>query len=465
MKPVDVENIRRSVLGAVLTARDAGYAEARQVWNGLIERHPAVIIRPAGPRDVAAALTVAQRAELEVSVRGGGHNFGGAAVGEGGLTIDLSSLRAVAVDPKGRTARCGGGTTWAELDAATQLHALATPGGTVSHTGVGGLTLGGGFGWLTGRHGLSCDNLVSAEVVTASGDILRAAQDEHSDLLWALRGGGGNFGVVTEFEFRLHPVGPLVQMGLFFWEAERGAPALRLAREIVGALPDWMGSLIAGLSAPPAPFVPEQHHLTPGYALVIAGFGPKSEHAELAGHIRTQLPPLWDVVTDLPYVGLQKMLDDRAPWGILGYERSLYLDDLGDEVIRAVTEFFPRRHSPQSFMPVFPMQGACTAPSDEETAFGGPRSRCALFNVTALATEADLLARDREWARAFCSALTPYAAGLGGYVNFMNDYEDDRVRAAFGPQKYERLSRIKAEYDPHNVFHRNPNIKPSLTTV
>ena len=214
-----LDRLRSRFSGRVITAGDGDYDQARSVWNGAIDAHPAVIARCAGTGDVAAAVGFAQAAGLEISVRGGAHNFGGAAVGDGGLTIDLSPLRQVLVDPDARTARVGGGATLADLDAATQAHGLATTGGTVSHTGIGGLTLGGGFGWLTPQYGLSCDNLLSAEVVTAAGQVLRASAEEHPDLFWALRGGGGNFGVVTEFEYRLHPVGPLAQLGLFFWDA------------------------------------------------------------------------------------------------------------------------------------------------------------------------------------------------------------------------------------------------------
>ena len=239
-----LDGLRSRFSGRVITATDGDYNQARSVWNGAIDARPAVIARCAGAGDVAAAVGFAQDSGLEVSVRGGGHNFGGAAVGDGGLTIDLSTMCEVMVDPDARTARVGGGATLAQLDAATQAHGLATTGGTVSHTGIGGLTLGGGFGWLTHQFGLSCDNLMSAEVVTATGEVLRASAAQHPDLFWALRGGGGNFGVVTEFEFRLHPVGPLAQLGLFFWDLADGEAALALAQQVTAGLPPRMGALI-----------------------------------------------------------------------------------------------------------------------------------------------------------------------------------------------------------------------------
>ncbi|WP_290058607.1 FAD-binding oxidoreductase [Amycolatopsis solani] len=456
-----LESLRAHLSGTVLTAGDPGYDAARSVWNGEIDRRPAVVVRPAGAADVAAALAYAREAALDVSVRGGGHNFGGAAVVAGGLCLDLSSLDAISVDPAARTARCGGGVTWARLDAATQEHALAVPGGTVSHTGVGGLTLGGGFGWLTGKHGLSCDNLLSAEVVTADGEVLRASADEHPDLFWALRGGGGNFGVVTEFEFRLHPVGPLVHLGLFFWGLEDGAAALRQAREVLGTLPAEMGVLVAGLNAPPAPFVPAEHHFRPGYALLIAGFAGEEQHAGAVRTARSGPAPLFEFVSPIPYVELQRMLDDAAPWGILGYEKAVYADGFSDEVIEVIADFLPRKASPMSIMPIFALRGAFTEVDDAATAFGGPRRPGLVVNLAALAAEPAPFAVDRAWVREFWTALAPFAANPGGYVNFMAEYEEDRVRTSYGPEKYARLARIKARYDPRNVFHHNANIPPA----
>jgi FAD/FMN-containing dehydrogenase len=456
-----LENLRARLSGAVLTDGDSGYDVARSVWNGEIDRHPALVVRPAGPADVAAALAYAREAGLDVSVRGGGHNYGGAAVVDGGLVVDLSPLDAISVDADGRTARCGGGTTWAQLDAATQAYGLAVPGGTISHTGVGGLTLGGGFGWLTGKHGLSCDNLLSAEVVTADGEVLRASAEEHPDLFWALRGGGGNFGVVTEFEFRLHPVGPIVHLGLFFWGLEDGVAALRQAREVLATLPAEMGALVAGLNAPPAPFVPEQHHFRPGYALLIAGFSGEEQHAEAIRAARSGPAPLFEFVSPIPYVELQRMLDDAAPWGILGYEKAAYADGFSDEVIEVIADFLPRKTSPMSIMPIFSMRGAFTEVDDDATAFGGPRRESILINIDSIAPEPEPFAVDRAWVREFWAALVPFSSNPAGYVNFMAEYEADRVRTSYGPAKYERLARLKAVYDPRNVFHHNANIPPA----
>ncbi|HEY3463627.1 MAG TPA: FAD-binding oxidoreductase [Amycolatopsis sp.] len=451
------------IRGTVLREGDDGYDAARRVWNGEIDRRPALIVRVAGPDDVATALAHARETGLDVTVRGGGHNFGGAAVAEGALMIDLGALRTIEVDAGRRTARVGGGATWAELDAATQEHGLATPGGTVSDTGVGGLTLGGGFGWLTPRHGLTIDNLVSAEVVTADGRVLRASETEHPDLFWALRGGGGNFGVVTEFEFRLHPVGPLVELGMFFWGLDDAPAALRFAREVLADLPDGTGAMLAGLTAPPAPFVPAEHHGAPGVALVVAGFDGPERHAEVVTRIRAGLPARFELVTPIPYTELQKLLDGGAPRGLLAYEKSLYLDELTDDVLDVVAAHLPGKSSPLSLMPVFPVRGAFSAVPDEATAFGGARRDGFVFGIATVAPTPELHAADRAWTRAFWSALTPFAANVGGYVNFMAEYEEDRVRASYGAEKYARLRRIKAAYDPGNVFHHNANIPPTGT--
>ena len=457
----ELDRLRSRFSGRLITAADDDYDQARSVWNGAIDAHPAVIARCAGAGDVAAAVGFAQEAGLEISVRGGAHNFGGAAVGDAGLTVDLSGMGEVAVDPDARTARVGGGATLAQLDAATQAHGLATTGGTVSHTGIGGLTLGGGFGWLTPQYGLSCDNLLSARVVTAAGQVLRASAEEHPDLFWALRGGGGNFGVVTEFEYRLYPVGPLAQLGLFFWDADDGEAALALAQQVTADLPPRMGAMIAGLNAPPAPFVPEQYHFRAGYALIVAAFGADAEHARLAGQIRSAVPPLFEFVTPIPYVALQQMLDQAAPWGIQAYEKSLYLDALSPEVISILTAQMRHKQSPMSLLLAFPMGGAFCQVRDEDTAFGGSRAPGVIVNAIALAPEPGLLAADRDWARQLWAGLLPHAPGLASYVNFMHDYDADRVRASYGPAKYQRLAQVKAAYDPGNVFHRNPNINPA----
>lgn len=397
----------RSVMdGPVLTPDDTGFDDRRRVWNAGIDRRPAAIARCASAADAAAAVRHAQEHDLEISVRGGAHNTAGTAVCDGGLMIDLSLLNSVAVDPAAQRAKVDGGALLADLDAATQAHGLAVPAGLISHTGVGGLTLGGGMGWLSREFGLSLDNLAAAEVATADGRLQRASAAENPELFWAIRGGGGNFGVVSSFEFQLHGIDPVVQVGLFFWSLDQGPQALRLAGEITAAMPPGINAVIAAVNAPPAPFVPRRYHFAPGYALLLTGFGATQEHDWLASRIR--------------------------------------------------------RAAPLSGAMFYRLDGAYSQVADDETAFGGGRSpRYGAF-IIGLALDADLLETERSWVRGFWEALRPHAIGSGdGYVNGTTDYREDRVRNSYGAAKYRRLAGIKAEYDPDNVFHLNANIRPA----
>jgi len=376
--------------------------------------------------------------------------------------INLSRMNSVSVDPEARRVRVGGGgALLADMDAATQQHGLATPGGMISHTGVGGLTLGGGMGWLTRKHGLSIDNLTGAEVVLADGSVVWAGETENTDLFWALRGGGGNFGVVTTFEFQLHEVGPIVNFGFFFWEADRGTEALRLIRDTVASLPRELNVLIAALNAPPAPFVPEQHLFAPGYALLLTGFGSPEEHAEYAEQIRTTLPPLFEFVSPIPYTALQQMMDEGTAWGQLDYEKGTQLEDLTDGVIDVLTEHFPKRISPLSMFMFYRLDEAHAEVPEDATAYGGGRSPRYATMLVGVAHDMDTWAKDREWVRNLWSALQPHSLGIGDYINNMVEFEEDRIRASYGREKYDRLARIKATYDPRNVFRCNVNIPPA----
>jgi FAD/FMN-containing dehydrogenase len=458
---IDLEGFRAAFTGELLLPGQADYDAVRGIWNGAIDRHPAAIARCTSSAEVAAAIAFARASGLALSVRGGGHNFAGTAVVEGGLMIDLGRMKGVSIDVEGRRAICGGGATWADLDGAAQQHGLAVPGGFISHTGVGGLTLGGGIGWLTKLGGLSADNLLGAELVTADSRTLSVSATEHPDLFWALRGGGGNFGVVTQFELRAHPVGPMVNLGLFFYELERGADMFKLARKLIPALPANATAFLACLNAPPAPFVPDAHKGQPGYGLLVVGHGEPADHAAILADVRGALPPLFELVTPIPHVALQQMFDASAPWGILAYEKALYLAELSDGAIDVITSHVPKKSSPMSFVPVFSLDGAYRATADEDTAFGGPRSAGFVFNIAALAPTKELYEADVAWARAFWDALRPHAIGPGSYVNFLVEDDQDRVRASYGPEKYARLARIKAEYDPDNVFRHNANIRPA----
>ena len=460
-----IEAFKAGFDGRVLTPDHPDYNRARAVWNGAIDRMPAVIACCTTAAQVADAIRFARAAGLDIAIRGGGHNHAGHAVCDGGVMIHLGAMNEVVVDPAARRVVCGGGATWADLDAATQRYGLATPGGFVSHTGVAGLTLGGGIGWLTGVAGLSCDNLLAVEIVTADSRILRVSKDAHPDLFWALRGGGGNFGVVTSLTFALHSVGPTVNLGLFFFGLETGADSLRFARDFISRLPQKATAFLAiGMSAPPAPFVPEQYRFQVGHALLVVGYGSVEEHATLVAPIREAVTPLFELVTPIPFVALQQLFDESARWGVLAYEKALYLNDLSDAAIEVICEHVPKKRSWMSFCPTFILRGAYCHPDDTDTAFGGSRSATWVFNVEASAEDRATYEADRTWVRTFWEAMRPHAMNAGSYVNFMADIEDARVRASYGEAKYERLSRIKAAYDPANAFHLNANILPAART-
>jgi FAD/FMN-containing dehydrogenase len=455
-----IEELRSQLEGQVFRLGDPGYDDARRVWNADIDRHPAVVARCQSPEDVRAAIAFAVRHDLEIAVRGGAHSVAGDSAVDDGLVIDLSLLNQVIVDPAARTARVGGGALLADLDAATQEHGLAVPAGMVSHTGVGGLTLGGGMGWLTRLHGLSIDNLLSAQVVVADGRILRAAEDENAELFWGLRGGGGNFGVVTEFEFRLHQVGPIVQHGMLFWDHSQGAEVFRLAREVLPGLPPEINVVVGGLNAPPAPFVPEHLHFQLGYALLVTGFGSAEQHAQVMARLRSAMTPQFEFASPMPYTAVQQLIDEPNAWGRYSYEKGAYLEDLTDEAIAVITEHLPLKQSPLSVNLFYRLDNAYSAIDDDDTAFSGGRSpRYAAF-IVGVSPTPDTVAAERAWARSFWEALIPHAIGRGSYVNSLGDAEEDRVAVSYG-SKYERLAKLKTEYDPGNLFHRNANIKPA----
>ena len=454
--------LRSRMRGDVVDAADAAYDESRKVWNGNIDRRPLAVARCLDEADVQAAVRFAVEQGLEVAVRCGAHSMAGASVVDDGLVIDLGAMNQVRVDPDARRAVVGGGALLGDLDAATQVHGLAVPSGLVSHTGVGGLTLGGGMGWLTRIGGLTIDNLLSARVVTADGQSRVASPSENADLFWAIRGGGGNFGVVTEFEFGLHEVGPMIHFGLLFWSLDQGGEMLRHARQVIDTLPEEVNVMVGGLNAPPAPFVPEQHQLQPGYAAIVVGTGTPEQHAEVVAALREGAPPLFEFATPMPYVELQKMLDEANAWGFHCYDKGCYVDELSDDVIDAVTEHVPNKVSPLSLALFYRLDGAYSRVDEGATAFSGGRSpRFALF-VIGVCPAPEMLDAERAWVRGFAEALGPLSTDDGVYVNGMTDFDARTpVRTAYGPEKYARLGDIKTKYDPDNVFHYNANIAPA----
>jgi FAD/FMN-containing dehydrogenase len=449
-----VVELRSRMRGEVVGPDDASYDDSRRVWNAAIDRRPLLVASCADEADVQEVVRFAADGGHRVAVRSGAHSMSGACIVDGGIQIDLSRINQVSVDPDTRRVRVGGGALLGDMDAATQAVGLGTPAGLVSHTGVGGLTLGGGMGWLSRKYGLSIDNLVSARVVTSDGEARVASATEEPDLFWAIRGGGGNFGVVTEFEFALHEAGPMIQFGFLFWGLDQGGDALRHARDIASSLPDDVNVIIGGLNAPPAPFVPEEHQHQPGYAMIVVGFGSPEEHAGVLERARSAVPPLVDFATPMPYVELQKMLDEANAWGFYCYDKGCYIEELSDEAIDAVTATFPQKTSPLSLVLFYRLDAAFSRVSDEATAFSGGRSaRFAVFMIGVCPVK-EMFEGERDWVRSVAAALKPYAAPDGTYINALTDYgSDDEVQAAFGAQKFARLVEIKAKYDPENMFH------------
>jgi FAD/FMN-containing dehydrogenase len=451
--------LRAVMSGAVLVDGEPGYDEARRVFNADIDRHPAVVARCASATDVAAAVRHARAEGLEIAVRAGAHSMSGQSTVDDGLVIDLSGMREVSVDPQARQVRVQGGALLSDMNASTQAHGLAVPAGIIGHTGVAGLTLGGGMGWLTRSGGLSIDNLLGAEVVLADGRIVQASPAEHPDLFWALRGGGGNFGVVTEFRFRCQEVGPMIDFALFFWGLDQGTEAWRCMREVSATLPRGLSPILGAINAPPAPFVPEAHQLQPGYAMMIAGFGSPEQHAAAVEQVRAQCPPLFDLVTPMPFVALSEMFDEANSWGQYYYEKSIYLAELTDDVVGVVTAQSPAKTSPLSIALFYRLDESYSEVGEEDTAFSGGRTpRWATF-IVANTPDAAVLPGERAWVRAFYEALRPLSIADTAYVNGMTEDEPDRVRASYGAAKYARLAAIKAECDPDNALHRNINIR------
>ena len=452
-----METLAAQVRGRVIRPADAEYDEARAVWNWSIDRRPALIVRCAGAADVIAALAHARAHGLQVAVRGAGHNVTGSSVCDAGLVVDLSAMRGMHLDTAARTVRVEPGLTWAEVARELQAFGLAAAGGYVSSTGVGGLTLGGGLGWLVRKHGLACDNLVSADVVTADGRSLRASATENPDLFWALRGGGGNFGVVTSFEFRVHPLG-MVLAGLVIHPAGRAREVLRLFRELTAEAPDELTCGAILFHAPPAPFVPAEAHGAPVIAVGGVYAGPPEEGEKAVAALRAFGPPVADIFQPMPFSAAQTMADPLWPRGHQ-YWKSSFLRGLPDEAIDVVIEHFASIPSPMT--PVLIDHnggGAIARVAAEETAFG---HRGFTFNllISSIWSDAADSASNVGWTRRFMSAMQPHSADAQ-YVNYLGAEGDERPADVFGAS-YDRLVAVKDAYDPQNVFNLYHNIRPS----
>ncbi len=453
-----LRELRSRFRGSLLRPGEEGYDEARRVWNGAFDRRPALIARCAGTDDVQAAVRFARVHDLPVAVRGGGHSVLGYGVTDGGVMIDLSQLKAVSVDPGARTARAAGGLTWGEFDLATQRHGLATTGGSVSSTGIGGVTLGGGFGHLMRRYGLTVDNLRAADVVTADGERVRADATTEPELLWGLRGGGGNFGIVTAFEYDLHAVGPIVLGGPIFWPLEQAATVLRFLREFAPTAPDALGIAIVAMLAPPMPFLPAERYGTPVVGLLPVWCGDSAEGARVLAPLRGLGTPLGDLIRPVPYRAVQSLLDVSAAPGNASYWRSHRLPDLSDAAIDVITGLVASVTSPLSLLNGWVIGGAAGRVAPDATAVG-PRDPGFELRMIANWRPGDPDGdRHRAWVRGGWADLRPYSAGQ--FASFLSDEGPAGVRAAYG-DRLGRLTALKNRYDPANVLALNPNIPPT----
>lgn len=450
IEEADAQELASALRGELIRPGDDGYDSARRVWNRMIDKRPAVIARCVGAADVMAAVNFAREHGLLLSIRGGGHSVAGNAVCEGGLMIDLSPMKSIRVDPVAQTARAEPGVLWGEFDRETQAFGLATVGGVVPTTGIAGLTLGGGMGWLTGKHGLTVDSLLSADVVTADGALLRAGAEENEDLFWALRGAGHNFGVVTSFEYRLHAVGPTVLGGMVLHPFDRAREVLRFYREFSAAEPGELTTYAGMLTTPDGDLVA---------ALAVCYAGPLDDGERVLAPLRAFGPPIADMIGPMPYVAVQGMFGPAFPHGRLNYWKSALIKEISDEAIEVIVDHAARKPSPFSAVVFQECRGANLRVGKGETAYyhrDAPYDLLILSNWTD-ATDSDGNVR---WARGFFEALEPLVP-RAVYVNDLGDEQEDRVRAAYG-ENHERLVALKNEYDPTNLFRLNQNIRPSV---
>jgi len=444
--------------GQVVGRDDPTYDMHRKVWNGSIDRRPALILRCAGVADVIAAVKFCRVNGLPAAVRSGGHSFPGLSVADDVVVIDLSLMKGVRVDPQTRTARVQAGVLLGELDRETQAFGLAAPSGIVTHTGVAGLTLGGGIGWIMRKHGLSIDRLLRADVVTADGQFLQASADENADLFWGLRGGGGNFGIVTEFEFELVPVGPTVVAGPIFWPMDDAPDVLRFYRDWVADAPDELMTILIHRKAPPLPFVPEELHGVPVVMVIPCWAGNVEEGEGVIRPMKEFGRPAADVCSQKPFLTHQAMFDPSFVPGRWYYFKSADVPAMTDEIIDTTVEHCLRISSPLTSFPIWQRGGAVARVGEDETAFSG-RDAGFTYNIGASTATAEGFDEEREWVRNFWTALEPHFTTV--YVNFLMDEGEDRVRQAYGAAKYDRLKVLKRKYDPDNFFRINQNLPPA----
>ena len=454
-----VEELRGTFGGTLLQRDDAGYDVARTIFNGMIDRRPAVIARCAGVADVIAAVRFAVDNDLVIAVKGGGHAVPGYAVCEDGLMIDLTPMKGIWVDPRRKVARAQAGVTWGEFDRETQQFGLAVTGGRHPTTGIAGLTLGSGSGWLERKLGLTPDNLISADLVTADGRFVTASEDENPDLFWGIRGGGGNFGVATAFEYRLHEIGPIVLGGLMAFPREVAGELTRVFRDLMDGAPDDLGAALAFITAPPEPFVPEEARGKPAVGAVICWTGEMEEGQRLIKPLR-DLGPVLDVVGPVPYAqGVQRLIEPGNPHGLNNYWKADFIDELTDEAIDTLVDEVNKAASPRTQLILEPLGGALARVDEDSMALGNRRAAFA-YHCLAMwesPTEADVHV---AWAKDLSRAMGRFSVP-GIYLNYTSDQEDpEQVRSTYG-SKYERLVALKDKYDPDNVFRLNPNIEPS----
>jgi FAD/FMN-containing dehydrogenase len=454
---VALRELEKSFQGQLVRPGDPAYDEHRRVWNASIDRFPALIARCDGVADVTAAVRFARSTGLPIAVRAGGHSFPGLSVCDGGIVIDLCLMKAIRVDPEARTVTAQAGVLLGELDRETQGFGLAVPAGIVTHTGLAGLTLGGGIGWLMRKHGLTVDQLVAARLVTAEGEVVKATQEENADLFWGIRGGGGNFGIVTEFEFRLNPVGPIVLAGPIFWPMEDSPRLLRFYRDWIGEAPDELMTIVIHRRAPAVSFVPTELHGRLIVSVAVCYAGSPDEGERVVRPLKRFGAPLLDLCEPKPFLAHQAMFDPSFPHGWWYYMRACDVAELSDDVIDITVDHSLRIRSPQTAFPIWQLGGAVARVDGDATAFNG-RSAGHAFNITAMTETADGFAEEQQWARTFWSALEPHHTSV--YVNFLMEEGEERIRQAYGPEKYDRLKALKRKYDPDNVFRLNQNIPP-----